>query len=75
VNLVLAALTMALGLAIVVQEVVSPTAAVLAPVSLLQVIAGGIAFVLGLVWITATARLLRVSGSSGRLTGRIRSRR
>lgn len=59
VNLVLAALTMALGLAIVVQEVVSPTAAVLAPVSLLQVMAGGIAFVLGLVWITATARLLR----------------
>ena len=58
VNLVLAALTMALGLAIVVRELASPTAAVLAPASLLQVIAGGIAFMLGLVWITATARLL-----------------
>jgi hypothetical protein len=59
VNLVLAALTMALGLAIVVQQLVPAAGGVPALPTLLVLLAGTVAFVLGLVWITATAKLLK----------------
>jgi hypothetical protein len=59
VNLVLAALTMALALAIVIHQLVPPAGMVLTLPSLLELIAGAVAFVLGLVWITATAKLLK----------------
>jgi hypothetical protein len=62
-NLVFAALTMAIGLAIVVQKLVSqpgsiPTGAPAIPFAV-TIVLGGAAFVIGLVWITVTARLLK----------------
>ena len=61
-NLVFAALTMAIGLAIVVQQLALRPGAVPAepgiPVAVSLAI-GSIAFVLGLVWITATAKLMK----------------
>jgi hypothetical protein len=62
-NLVFAALTMGIGLMIVVQQLVPRTGAALAgspaiPVAV-SLTVGCIAFVLGLVWITATAKLMK----------------
>jgi hypothetical protein len=62
-NLVFAAMTMAIGLAVVVQQLLPQPGAlpagVLSVPSPLSLVFGGLAFVLGLVWISATAKLLR----------------
>jgi hypothetical protein len=62
-NLVFAALTMAIGLAIVVQQLVSqpgtPVAGVPAVPISITIVLGSVAFVVGLSWITVTAKLLK----------------
>ena len=61
-NLVFAAMTMAIGLAAVVQQLIPQPGTLPAEVAIsspVSLILGGAAFVIGLVWITATAKLLK----------------
>ena len=62
-NLIFAASMMAIGLAIVVQQLVPQTGAIPAGAEAIPpavtLVLGGAAFVIGLVWITVTAKLLK----------------